>query len=204
MNIAVCEAVRNTRDRTRTSTSGVVRLRWKEAPGDATFPRGLLKESLEMTTDDSGDQPATAVDAGPFVEDRRDHRRVEFDADVTVQSPGNDAVWSGDFDTKGGGLSQSGLAEDAEFMVDGEGEDISVGGMFVLLEDRLPAGVRVEVEFEISELSEAFDFIAEVRWTRRISTGTDSFVWGAGLEFQEIDSDQETMLEDYVLEKLSG
>lgn len=133
-------------------------------------------------------------EGAPFEVDRRDHRRVPLDADVTVRSS-----------TDGSGFSDqpTGLSEEAEFSVQGRGGDISVGGMYIIARDRLPAGSTVEVEFELDDLDEEFDLIAQVRWTRRMPRPDGTTWWAVGLEFEEIEPPSKDVLDEFVLRELS-
>lgn len=131
--------------------------------------------------------------ASPWNEDRRRDRRVDLGTSVTI--------WIRDTDGATGGTA--GLSESAEFTVEGQGEDISVGGMYLVADDRIPAGASVEVEFEIPEVDEEFDLRAEVRWTRRQAESGDAVRWGVGLEFQDLDDDRREALDEVVLASLT-
>lgn len=144
--------------------------------------------------DDASEPEELEEGESPFDVDRRDHRRVPLETEVTVRAPGNGP---------GSSTEPTGLSEDAEFSVEGRGGDISVGGMYLIAEERLPAGSTVEVEFELPEVGEEFDLVAEVRWTRRMPRSDGSHLWAVGLEFEEIDRPRKAILDGYVLEQLS-
>jgi c-di-GMP-binding flagellar brake protein YcgR len=126
--------------------------------------------------------------------DRRDHRRVPIETDVTIRGPGQGA---------GASTEPTGLSEQAEFSVEGRGGDISVGGIYLVAEERLPAGSTVDVAFDLPEVGEAFDLVAEVRWTRRMPQSGGEYLWAVGLEFDDIDRSRKAILDGYVLDQLS-
>lgn len=145
---------------------------------------------------DEGNEPDTFESVGgPFEEDRRDDRRVSLGTGVTIHSPASSAELA---------AHSTGLSEEAELSVDGHGGDISVGGMYLVAGERLPAGSTVEVEFELPNSDERFDLPAQVRWTRRVPRSDDSTWWAVGLEFEEIEESTREILDEFVLRQLSG
>lgn len=76
---------------------------------------------------------------------------------------------------------------------DAETRDVSTGGVFVTLEDILPVGSLVDLEFQIPGADRHFKVLGEVRWSQE-----ERGAAGLGIEFLNLDDERRAELAEVV------
>lgn len=74
-------------------------------------------------------------------------------------------------------------------------QDISMGGVRIMTDARLERGDRVRLDVTLSRSRKRIRAVAEVRWVRELY---DREVFDVGLQFAELDPDDEFALMDHI------
>lgn len=80
----------------------------------------------------------------------------------------------------------------------GESRDISAGGIFVAMDEDLPVGSLIDVEFRLPGISRAFSVLGEIRWVRSDEQSRQADLAGIGVEFLDLPSNGQDVVGEMV------
>jgi uncharacterized protein (TIGR02266 family) len=108
--------------------------------------------------------------AAPSPSERRVHRRVRLEADVSLESESN--------------------------FFAGFGEDISAGGLFVATHSYAPMGTTIDVSFKLGDTQIAA--AGTVRWVRELDDKNPDMIPGMGIQFTTLPEGAQAAIERFV------
>ena len=80
-------------------------------------------------------------------------------------------------------------------------QDISGGGIQVVLPEKLSPGTELELEFSLSETEEPFRVVGQVVWMMEITTEGDQRLFRTGFRFLRMEEKESERLKRFLYEK---
>ena len=117
-------------------------------------------------------------------------------------------VWSGEERRKDGRLSYNVpvlyVASKSSKFKSSRSQDVSAGGILLVLPEKLATGTQLELEFNLAEGQRPFRVLGEIIWMSEVPPEGDQRLFQTGFRFIWMDKKESERLNHFLYEKKEG